>query len=97
MCGETCGEFRWNTDLLSDGVVLDSFIEEPVCATSASGRVLYLILVVVGSWFHCELRLRKDNFSWLMELVISRTYFWFPLFPKSYFPELYMLLNRFQV
>lgn len=75
MCGETCGEVRWNTDLLSDGVVLDSFIEEPVCATSASGRVLYLILVVVGSWFKCELRLRKGNFSWLMELVISRTYF----------------------
>lgn len=64
MCGETRGEVRWNTDLLSDRVVLDSFIEEPVCATSASGQVLYLILVVVGSWFHCELRLRKGNFSY---------------------------------
>ena len=64
MCEETCGEVRWNTDLLSDGVVLDSFIEELVCATSASGRVLYLILLVVGSWFLCELRLRKGNFSY---------------------------------
>lgn len=32
------------------------------------------------SWFHCELRFWKGNFSWLMKLVISRTYFWFPLF-----------------
>lgn len=32
------------------------------------------------SWFHCELRLRKGDFYWLLKLVISRTYFSFPLF-----------------
>lgn len=55
------------------GEVCREMRQEAICRF-ARGQVLYLILVFLGSWVHCELRLRKGTISWLMRLVSSRAW-----------------------